>query len=239
MRCILVLMCVAGLLLQVVGASAIPAPGPITVTATAGGKVATKTFTWTNGVCFVGPIDLKAADGTVLGRLNNLSAVLGADPFVTLNFGVQAVGAANFLFDTGEFAFATIDPAMAFATAATTLTTDGNGGTFTGNFAGGKAYQATYNGGTLFAGLDGTFAGPAFDSTTETERNPAAGFSNIVGPVSTIRGQWNFSLSDGDGASGTSRFQVEPVPDASTLALAFTGVAPLLAGFALRRRKSA
>jgi hypothetical protein len=237
MRYILVLMCVACLLLQAVAASAI-----VKVTATAaGGKIATYSYNWSPGqtsYTLGAPITLQSLDGTVLGKLNSLSCTMGADPFVTLNFGVQAVGATNFFFDTGDFSFASINPTAAFATAGSTLTTDANGGTFTGLFAGGKGYEATYNGGTIFADLNGTFVGPPNTTTAETDRSPAAG-DTILGPVSSIRAQWSFNLSDGDGASGTSRFQVKPVPDASTLALAFTGAAPLLAGFALRRRRTA
>lgn len=236
-RSILALMCVVGLLLLCVSAWA-GMTGPLTVRATSGGKVATWTYNWTTGCNYQlgAPVDLRASDNTLLGRLTGLNCSQGADPFVTLDFGVHAFGDTTFTFDSGVLSFAPIDPAMAFATAATTLTADGNGATFTGNFAGGKAYEATYNGGTLFADLDGSFTSPANTSTTQTDRSPASGFGPIVGPVSSIRAQWNFTLSGGDDASGTSRFDVEPVPDASTLGLAFAGAAPLLMAFRRRRR---
>ncbi len=133
--------------------------------------------------------------------------------------------------------FPTITGASAFATAATTLTADGNGATFTGNFSG-KGYQATYNGGTLFAALDSSFVSPADMSTVESERFPAVGTTVIAAPVSGMRAQWDFDLTGGDDASGTSRYEIEPVPDANTLVLAFAGVAPL-AGCLVRRRRIA
>jgi hypothetical protein len=72
----------------------------------------------------------------------------------------------------------------------------------------------------------------------ESERSPAAGTTIIGVPVSSMRAQWDFNLTGGDDASGTSRYQIEPVPDASTLVLAFAGVAPL-AGCLVRRRRTA
>ena len=213
--------------------------GPLTVKATSGGKVASLSYDWSgDSYNLLAPVSLKAGDGTVLGMLNGLSCGMGADPFLTLNFAVEAVGDTNFMFDTGVLSFPTISPAMAFATAATTLTADGNGATFVGNFVG-KGYEATYNGGTVFADLDSSFVSPADTSTTESERQPVAGFAGIGVPVSSIRAQWDFTLSGGDSASGTSRFDVEAVPDANTFVLAFVGAAPLLAGWVVRRRATA
>lgn len=214
--------------------------GPLTVRATnAGGKVATWTHNWGSGTSYTlaAPVQLKAADGTVLGVLNGLSCAMQGDPFLTLNFSIQSVGSANFLFDTGDLFFSTIGSPVAFATAATTLTAGGNGATFTGLFSGGKAYEATYNGGTVFADLDGTFSSQPNVSTIEDERRPPGTGTVPIGvPVSSMRAQWSFNLTDDDGASGTSRFDIEPVPDAGTLTLALSGVAPLLAGLIRRRR---
>lgn len=220
--------------------------GPLTVTASnAEGKWATWSYDWTNGANFTldAPVQLKCTDGTILGTINSLSCSMNSDPFLNLNFAVSAVGTANFFFDTGELLFTTIDEPVAFATAATTLTADGNGGTFTGLFSGGKAYEATYNGGTVFAQLDGPFSANPFSSNTENERVPpppgGSDFVPIPVPVSSMRAQWSFQLTDGDQASGTSRFQIEPIPDAGTLALAFSGAIPLLGGLAARRRRKA
>lgn len=239
-RSIILTCLVLGLLVPSIMAFA-TVTGPLTCKVTSGSKTATWTYNWGSGKSYTlaAPYQLKAADGTLLGTIKSLDCSMNGDPFLNLNFAVTASGTATFLFDTGEFAFPTIGQPVAFATAATTLTADGTDATFTGLFTGGKAYQATYNGGTVFADLDGTFTAPANTSTTENERQPAGnGFTPIGVPVSSMRAQWNFTLTDGDQASGTSRFDIEPVPDASTLALAFSGV-PLLAGMAIRRRRRA
>jgi len=214
--------------------------GPLTIKATGGGKVATWTYNWMPGqtsYTLSGPVDLRAGDGTLLATITGLSCGMQGDPDLFLNFAVHAVVDSNFTFDTGEFFFPTIDIPAAFATAATTLTADGNGATFTGNF-GGSGYKATYNGGTVFATLDSTFVSPPNTSTVETDRFPAVGTTIIGVPVSSMRAQWDFNLTANDDASGTSRYDIEPVPDASTLVLAFAGAAPL-AGCLIRRRRVA
>jgi len=215
--------------------------GPLTVVASnANGKWASWSWNWGNspGYTLGAPVELRSSDNTLLGKINNLSCSMAGDPFLTLNFDVQAVGNANFFFDTGELLFPTIDQAVAFATAAMTLTADGNGGTVTGLFPGGKAYEATYNSGTVFADLDSTFSALPNTSATQNDRvPPGLGNTLIPVPVSSMRAQWSFNLTDGDGASGTSRYEIQPVPDAGTFSLALSGAAPLLAGLALRRRR--
>ena len=241
MRFIIVCMCVVGLLGLCACAWA-GVSGPLTVKATSAGKSATWTYNWVPGVMSYqlgAPIELRTSDNTLVGKVNSLNCAMGSDPFLTLNFAVQAVGNTNFTFDSGLLIFAPISPAEAFATAATTLTADGGGATFTGNFAGNNAYEATYNFGSVFADLNTTFSAPPNTSATENDRLPASGFGPIAGPVVTMRTQWNFNLTDGDGASGTSRFELQPaVPDANTLSLAFAGAAPLLAGIIRRRRRA-
>ena len=184
------------------------------------------------------PVQLICGDGSCLGVLQSLQCQRIGDPVLTLNFAVQSVGAANFFFDTGELVFPQIDVPVAFATAAATLTAGPDGATFTGQFNGGKAYEATYNGGTVFADLIDSFNAPPNASATESERFPAADFAPIGVPVTSMRAQWSFQLGPDDGASGTSRYEIQPIPDAGTLALALSG-APLLAGLAIRRRRKA
>lgn len=231
--------CVIGLLTLSASAWGLVS-GPLTVKATSGSKIATWTYQWVEGQGIYNlsaPVELRSADNTLLGTLTSLNCGWQSDPVLTLNFAVQAVGETNFFFDSGLLSFPAVPDAVAFATAAVTLTTDAGGGTFTGNFAGGKAYQATLNNGaSVFANLDSTFSAPPDQSVIETERKPAVGFEVIGGPVSSMRAQWDFTLSDGDGASGTSRYELQAVPDANTLALAFAGAVPLLMGVARRRR---
>jgi hypothetical protein len=238
MRLIVTIVCVIGLLASCACAWA-AVSGPLTITATSGTKVATWSYNWIAGQTaydLTAPVYLRAPDNTLLGTVTKLSCEMPNDPAIFLDFAVHAVVDANFTFDSGEMFFSTIGVPSAFATAATTLTADGSTATFTGNFAGGHGYEATYNGGTLFANLDETFTSPATMSTVETRREPLAGTTIIGVPVSSMRAQWDFDLTANDDASGTSRFEIDAVPDASTLVLAFAGVAPLV-GCLVRRRR--
>ena len=241
-KSVLLTLCVIGLLLPSMVAYA-TIGSPLSVKVTSGGKTATWTYAWTSGqssYTLGAPVQLKASDNTILGYINSLSCGMAGDPVLTLNYAFQSVGAATFTVDSGELSFATIASPVAFATAASTLTAGPDGATYTGNFTGNTGYEATYNGGTVFADLDGSFTSPSDTSTTENDRlPPGTGVTPIAVPVSSMRAQWNFTISADTGVSGTSRYDIEPVPDASTLALAFSGAAPLLAGLALRRRRAA
>ena len=239
MRLIITFVCVIGLFASCACAWA-AVNGPLTVKATSGTKVATWTYDWIPGqtsYTLASPIQLRASDNTLLGTVNGLSCSMLSDPAVFLDFSVHAVATGNFTFDSGVLSFPTIAVPAAFATAAMTLTADGSTATLTGNFAGGHSYEATYNGGTVFADLDSTFTSPPDTSAVETERFPAVGTTPIGVPVSSMRAQWDFNLTANDDASGTSRYDIEPVPDASTLMLAFAGVVPL-AGCLVRRRRT-
>lgn len=238
----IILTCLVLVLLLASAAAFAAVNGPLIVTASNdSGKRASWTYDWgSSSSCnLTTPVTLTASDGTVLGVIQSLNCSMIGDPVLTLNFAVQSVGSANFFFDTGEFFFPQIAQPVAFATAAATLTAGSNGGTLTGAFTGGNAYEATYNSGTVFADLDSTFNSPANTSTTESERVPGVDFAAIGVPVSSMRAQWSFNLTDDDGASGTSRYEIQPVPDAGTLSLALSGAIPLLGGLAIRRRKRA
>lgn len=236
-RYVILLACVIGLLLPSLLAPA------MTVKATYKGKVATWRLPVTLGGTsyqLTNPLDLKVGKTTV-GRLTSLSFGALEDPSLNLNFHIQADADANFTFDTGVLSFDELVNPRAFATAAATLTSDPDGATLKGNFAGNHAYEATYNGGIVFADLIDPFSAIGNTSATQTDRlPPGIGFTTISGMVSSMRAQWNFNLTAGDGASGTSRFDIEPVeavPDQGTIALAFAGAVPLLAGGAMRRRR--
>lgn len=235
-RTVILLACVIGLLLPSLLAPA------MTVKATYKGKAAVWQLPVTLGGTsyqLTNPLDLKVGK-TMVAQLTNLSFGAFGDPFLDLNFSIDAVADANFLFDTGVLSFDELVDPNAFATAAATITANGNGGTMTGLFSGGSAYRATYNGGMIFADLIDPFSTGGNTSNTQTDRLPGAGFATVGGPVSSMRAQWSFNLTGGDSASGTSRFTIEPVdviPDQGSVVLALTGVLPLLAGGALRRRR--
>ncbi len=102
---------------------------------------------------------------------------------------------------------------------------------------GGKAYQARYNGSTVFANLVSSLNTTPFGTTTAEERNPLTGSIVIPDPISSIQSQYAFTLSARDSASGTSTFQVNPpnnnIPEPSTYVLASLGMIGLW--FARRR----
>jgi hypothetical protein len=236
-RSVILFACVIGLLLPSLLAPA------MTVKATYKGKAASWQLPVTLGGTsyqLTNPLDLMVGK-THVGRLTSLSLGALKDPFLYLNFSIHADADANFAFDTGVLSFDELVNPQAYASAAATLTSDPDGATFKGSFIGNNAYEATYNGGVIFADLIDPFSAMGNTSSTQTDRLPLGlGFITIGGPVSSMRAQWSFSLTAGDDASGTSRFDIEPVeavPDQGTIALAFAGVVPLLTGRVMRRRR--
>ena len=176
----------------------------------------------------------------LLATIDSLSVALDGDPAVTLNFAVTAGAAATLISVTSStITFPDITDADAFATAALSLTdNNGNGASATGIFAGGKSYEARYNGGTLFAGLVDPVVAGAGSSALGTQRTPGVGTVVIPGETSSIQSQFSFLLSARDSASGTSRFQVNVpspiIPEPSTWVL---GSLALLGWVWLGRRR--
>ena len=237
-RSVLLVACVVGLLLLSLLAQA------VTVKATYKNKVVSWQVPLTAGTGYSlsSPVVLKSGK-TVVGTLEQLSYGSFGDPFLTLNFKIHADTTADFTFDTGVLTFDELVDPQAFATAAATLTSDPGGATLKGNFDDGKAFRATYNDGVVFADLIDPFSAGGNTSAAESDRlPPGTGFTTINDAVSSMRAQWSFNLTEGDDASGTSRFDIEPfqaVPDANTLALAIAGAIPFMAGFMVRRRRVA
>jgi len=237
-------LCMLALLICAVVASAANMNGPVTIRVSSldNSAVWQQTYnpvqsgnTWSYQLDQ--PVDL-VYSGNQLGRLTSLAFGVQGDPAISLDFAIHAFVPVNVFIDSGTLTFAPINNPTAFATGGLTLTADNNGATLDGNFSGGKAYEATYNGGTVFADLLPSFSAQPTTTNTENDRFPPTGLATVGTSVSSMRSQYSFSLSGGDDASGTSRFSMEPVPDASTLALAFAGCAPLLGGLALRRRRA-
>ncbi|MCY2926410.1 MAG: hypothetical protein NT031_13410, partial [Planctomycetota bacterium] len=147
---------------------------------------------------------------TVLAKVTQLSLQTDADPFVNLRFAVEA-GAADttFAITSTVVGFAPLADPTAYASAGTTLTSDGDGATITGLFDG-KCYRALYNTTSVYADLVNGFTEGPDRTVTASERDPALGFTTIVGSISSIQSEFNFTLSALDQASGTSRFEVVP-----------------------------
>jgi hypothetical protein len=170
--------------------------------------------------------------GSQVGTLKDLTITSDADPYVNLYFSYEndTVQTETLTFHN-TLSFTPLVNPTAYATAAITLTSDDNGATIGGLFPGGKAYEATYNGGsTVFADLVSGFGIGDGTSWTNSQRFPASGSVPIVGTVSDITSTFSFTLTDGDQASGTSRFEVTPgVPEPATMSLLFMGGMAVLA----------
>ncbi len=222
----------------------------IEVTATAGGH--TDTFVEVFPVSsFTGllpwslPAPLVMADGqTELAVFTDLGLTFNADPQVDLQFAVTNSSLTLPLYvniKTARISFNGIPNADARATASLTVT-DGAGspaGAYLGSagtFPNQKLYQARYGthpvvwSNTVFASLVSQF-NTDFGASW-TERLPALGWSNLGTTVYQMETEFEFILSPGDQASGTSAFVVVPEP-ASLCLLAVGGML-----VAARRRRN-
>ncbi|MGB9624123.1 MAG: PEP-CTERM sorting domain-containing protein [Phycisphaerae bacterium] len=170
--------------------------------------------------------------------ISDVIVTLKADPSVDLTFSVKNRQTVPQTF-TVNSAVVSFDPLVnnwAYATAGVTLTdSTTNGASIAGLQAGGKTYEAMYNGTTVFADLVSGFSVPS-GTLTMTERKPPlpADAVLIPGAVSSISSQFKFTLSASDSASGTSSFVVGAVPEPATLVLLAVGAAAM--GRVRRRR---
>jgi len=186
-----------------------------------------------------GPVNVLGGNNNVLATIDSLSLELDGDPAVSLNFSITANAAPTMITITSSIvSFVPLINTQAFATATLTVTDlNGDGASATGIFPGGKAYEARYNGSTVFADLVNPVVVAPNSSNTGSERFPLAGNVGIASVVSSIQSEYRFLLSASDSASGTSRFNVAPgqvVPEPSSFVLA--GLAAV-GYFAVRRRK--
>jgi hypothetical protein len=175
--------------------------------------------------------------GTVLGTIRSLDVELNGDPGVSLGFNVTAGAAPTHITVTSALVtFAPLVNPPSFASAAMTVTdTDSDGANVTGLFPGSMAYQALFNGSSVFANLVAPISAGVDTSASFSDRWPIAGMIAIPGAVSSIQTQFDFLLSANDTASGTSFFNVLVVPEPSSLALAALAGAM---GTAITRRRS-
>jgi hypothetical protein len=225
--------------LFVLAASVIPAAADmiLTVTATQGDLVATQqylvqcggeTTTWS----LPNAVALTTIHGKSLGVLNLLDVATNADPFVNLHFSVENDTALPVTYDVSSsvVTFPTLVNPLAYATAGITLTSDFDGAVINGLFPGGEVYQARYNTSTIYANLVTGLSIVDDTSVTTTDRLPPLGTQTIFGSVSSIQSEFDFTLSDGDQASGTSRFEVTAaVPEPATMSLLIMGGLAVLA----------
>jgi hypothetical protein len=172
--------------------------------------------------------------GEVLAELQTLSVTYIADPVVSTNFSVQAIGAdTRFTISSGPLTFPTIDAADAIGRASASMTvTDffipgsigASGVNIVGEQAGGAIVSATYNGaigtGSVFGEMlaPGLFQPVSGGSDVRAEDIPGGGsFLPIGEDVSDISIGFDFTLSAWDLASGNATFEVIPTPGAAIL----------------------
>lgn len=183
---------------------------------------------------------LIASDGTVLGGLANAGVYCREDPQVDLNFSVFA-GALNttFTITSPHLSFASMSNTQGRTSAGFSLTDLDGDGVSLQAWNGGNVYTSRYNGyvpgGTTFhdhfAGTYGTV--DPFGSFSISEDFPGGGLFDPIGPaVTDMSSRFRFTLSANDIASGTSVYEIIPIPAPGTVAL--LGLGGLLAG---RRRR--
>lgn len=181
------------------------------------------------------PVTIMSTQNNVeLGTLNTLGLTFNADPAVSLEFSVRA-GAygTNFTITAATMSFATITNPIAYATAAVTVTDrNTNGATLTGLFPGSKAYEASFNN-AAWADLLSPVPCPVGSTANADDRFPAIAPNwALVGfPVSSMSATFKFNLTALDSASGTSNFEVIPIPEPATMCLFALG------GLGLIRRR--
>lgn len=179
------------------------------------------------------PVPLMTSGGTWIGTMQRFSMSAVEDPQISLDFVAVASSVDTwFTISTGLLTFAPFVPNFGVASSGITLTdTNGNGAVYTGMGPGGNGYSAWYNGfpgSNLYsAQIPGlAFAGPPFD----TQSTNGFFMGAIGGPVGSMSAQWNFIVSAGDAASGTSTYVLLPAPGS----VALLGLAGITAS---RRRR--
>jgi hypothetical protein len=171
----------------------------------------------------------------VLGTIESLKIKVWEDPAVSLEFYVIAMNANTlFTITAAPVVFPAIDNPQAYATAGLTLTDrNQDGASITGAYAGGKSYEALYNGPNVYADLVSSFNAGVRQTITQSEGKPPVGFDIIAGSITSIQSEFKFTLSANDSASGTSYFEVIPIPEPATIAM--LGLGSLLL---LRKRRA-
>ncbi len=166
-------------------------------------------------------------DQSLLFEVDHLEAWLDSDPQILLSFAVTAGNTdTTFTFTSATVNFAALTNPAATATAAITLTdSNGNGGTFTGGYAGNTlAYTADTDLGNYATLVPNGSVGSFLSGTSSGNL-----IAPISGTVTQMTSEFKFTVTRFDTASGTSNFTIVPEP-AGLLAMAsgLLGMAGLL-----------
>lgn len=176
-------------------------------------------------------VDLLGDGSVKIATINSLNVAFEVDPAISLNFSATA-GAADTTFTVTSVLlnFPAMANPLAYATAGITAT-DNNGDTavVTGLQPGSKAYEARYNGASVFADLVNPIVTLPFDTLVGSERlpTPAPNWQLIPGSVTSMQTEFQFKLSALDQVGATSRFEII-TPEPATLGLLLGGGVMLL-----------
>jgi len=170
-----------------------------------------------------------------LARIKSLGCDIDSDPSVRLRFSVTAGGEdTTFLIPSPVVTLSSpLTNPLGVASAQIGVSAASTTAQATGLFSDGNAYHAIYNGPTVWASLIDSVTAQPNHSETNTGKYPADPALNELIPatLSSIQAAYNFKVTAGDDASGTSAFTVMPEP--ATLGLVGLG----LALFARRRSR--
>ncbi len=169
-----------------------------------------------------------------------LSYGFTGDPVLPFTFSIQNNQSTPVTFDlVTQLTGLSIANAVCTTSAGITVTSLlGGVATATGQFTSGDIYQATTNGGTVFASLLPTISTvPPLTTNTENGQFPVSGVSPSGTTVTSMQSEFKFTLTPGDLASGTSRFECDPsVPEPMSMVLGLLGLSSI-AGFRRLRRR--
>jgi hypothetical protein len=180
---------------------------------------------------FPGGIDIKAEnhEEITLAHLYGLSIQCQGDPIVNLGFSVTAGAyATSFSFSSPLMTFDPLINAEAYAEAQIGINSSH---TLMGSYSGGKAYKALYNSTptTTFAYLVNTINSPPWSSWE------SAGLTALPGTITSMQSKFQFILSAGGMASGSSSYEITgtTIPEPASMLLLGLG------GLALLRKRRA
>lgn len=176
--------------------------------------------------------------GETVFSVHNASVLYDVDPVVQVNFNMQQGQAAGVITVNSSLnSFPAFSNATGSASAAITVTdTNFDGVTATPAGANGEMYTAFYNGGlpqtgTVFSELlTGPVSAGILSSNSASQDHLGGGFHPIAGNLFDMSAQWQFTLTAGDIASGTSTYETVPAP----AGVALLGLGGLVAA---RRRR--